>query len=84
MARVSPKYSNTEIMEYSTTLIIEIGFGENTLTRLKKIREAKIYPYPSLFNGNLILLNKGEEKKLKKRSVGEPLAKSQLFPLVIL
>ena len=31
LARVYPKYSNNEIGVYSTILIIEIGFGENTL-----------------------------------------------------
>ena len=36
MARVSPKYSSTEIVEYSTILIIEIGFGENTLSEKRK------------------------------------------------
>ena len=34
LARVSPKYPNTEIVEYSTILIIQIGFGENTLTKI--------------------------------------------------
>ena len=36
-ARVSPKYFNTEIVEYYTILIIEIVFGENT--KKKKTRE---------------------------------------------
>ena len=40
MARVSSKYSNTKIVEYSTILIIEFGFGENTLTE-KNIRGVK-------------------------------------------
>ena len=33
LVRVSSKYLNTEILEYSTILIIEIGFSENTLTK---------------------------------------------------
>ena len=41
LARVSPKYSNTEIVEYSTILIIEIVFGENTLPKFEKTREVR-------------------------------------------
>ena len=36
LVRVSSKYSNTKIVEYSTILIIEIGFGENTLSEKNK------------------------------------------------
>ena len=35
LARVSRKYPNTEIVEYSKIMIIEIGFGKNTLTKPK-------------------------------------------------
>ena len=35
LERVSPKYLNTEIVEYHTIIIIEIGFGENTLIENK-------------------------------------------------
>ena len=37
--RVSPKYPNTEIVEYYTIMIIEIVFGDNTLS--EKFREVK-------------------------------------------
>ena len=47
------------MVEYSTILIIEIGFGKNMLTNLKKNIEAKIYPHSSLVSGNLSSLNKG-------------------------
>ena len=51
MARVSSKYSNNEIVEYSTILIIEFGFGKNTLTeernRIKDQRsEEEVYWQP--------------------------------------
>ena len=50
LARVSSKYPNTEIVEYSIILIIEIMVGENTLTKLKSQRNEeenkKIYPHP--------------------------------------
>ena len=54
------KNSNTEIMEYLTILIIEIGFGENILSNKK--REVKNDPYPSLSSGNPILLTKKTKK----------------------
>ena len=79
MARVSTKYSNTEIVEYSTILIIEVGFGENTLTIKIKIREVKIYRYPRFSSNNPILLTKETKKEI---SVGYPLAKFWLFPSV--
>ena len=56
LARMSLKYSNTKIVEYFKILIIEIGFGENTLT--KKVRKVKIYPHPILSTGNPITPNK--------------------------
>ena len=58
MAGVSLKGPNTEIVEYSIILIIEIGFGENTLTRIIKIREAKINPQPRFSSENLIPFSK--------------------------
>ena len=64
-------------MEYSTILIIEIVFVENTLT---KTREVKIYPQPILSSDNLIPLTK--ETKKKEISVGETLEKFWLFPSV--
>ena len=49
LARVSSKYSNTEIVEYSKILSIEIGFGENTITKnLKKQRSKNLYT-PQIF-----------------------------------
>ena len=42
-------------------MVIEVGFSENTLTKLKiKIIEAKVYPHPRFSSDNLIPLNKGE------------------------
>ena len=63
LARMSLKYSNTKIVEYSTILIIEIGFSENTKNKIKT-REAKIYPQPRLSSGNLNTLNKKTKKKI--------------------
>ena len=62
MDRVSPKYPNIEIVEYSTILIIEIEFDKNTLEK-KKPREMKIYPHSSLSSGHPILLTKETKKK---------------------
>ena len=42
LARVSSKYPNTKILEYSTMMIIEIVFGENTLIKSKNQRRGKI------------------------------------------
>ena len=39
LARVSSKYENTETVEYSTILIIEIVFGENILTKSNKLQK---------------------------------------------
>ena len=71
LAWVSSKYSNTEIMEFLTILIIYIGFRENNLT--KQIREVKIYPHHRLSSGNLILLTKETKKRAQW---GNPLQKS--------
>ena len=77
MARVSSKIPSTQIVEYSTILIIEIGFTEDILTKKnKKIREIKIYQHPSLSSGNLSPLIKETKKEI---SVGEPLAKFRFF-----
>ena len=87
MARISPKYSKTEIVEYSTILIIEIGLAKHSNKirirkgKNKKIREVKIYPYPSLSSGNPILFTKETELKIEI-SVGEPLAKFWLLSSV--
>ena len=64
MVRMFSKYSNTEIVEYSTILIIEIGFGENTLTEKIKIREVKIYPHTRFSSDNLRMLTKETKKEL--------------------
>ena len=54
MARVFLKFSNTKIVEYSTILIIEFGFGGNTLTE----KEKKIRGMKRKYSGNPILLTK--------------------------
>ena len=80
MARVSSECSSTEIVEYSTILIIEFGFDKITLTEEgnKNIKGAKRNS-----SGNPILLIKEIKSKRKKgSSVGEPLAKFWLFPSV--
>ena len=38
LARISSKYSNTEILEYSTIMIHEIVFDKNTLTKKRNQR----------------------------------------------
>ena len=57
------KYPNSHIVEYFTILIIEIGFGENILTkkgRKIKNQRVKIYPHPNLSSGNPIESNQIE------------------------
>ena len=79
LSMVSSKYSNTETVEYSTIMIIEFGFGENTLSeKNKNIRGVKRKSI-----GNPILLTKEIKNKSKKSSsVVEPLEKFPLFPSV--
>ena len=67
------------MVEYSTILIIEIGFGKNMLTNLKKNIEAKIYPHSSLVSGNLSSLNKGRVWGGGEFSGGTP-CKILVFP----
>ena len=88
MARVSPKYSNTEIMEFSTIPIIEIGFGKNSLTKKKgeNPREVKISPHPRLSSGNSITPTKETKKKRDQwgntfQSSGCSLQLVELIPL---
>ena len=49
LARVSLKYSNTDVVGYSAILIIEIVSGEKTITKFKNQRreQKKNYSYPS-------------------------------------
>ena len=77
MARVSSKYSNTEIVEYYTIIIIEYRFGENTLAEKKMIGAKR------KSSANPILLTKEIKNKRKKElKNGEPLVKLRLFPSV--
>ena len=70
---VSSKYSNTKIVEYSMILIIDIMFGDNTLTKSKnQRREQKKIKYIHT-PANIVATWSNWPKK--KISVGEPLVK---------
>ena len=78
MAWVSSKYSITKIVEYSTILIIEVGFGENTITERKKDQwsEDKVDWQPDYIN------KRNKNQRIIWISVVKALAKFQLFPSI--
>ena len=75
LARVSPKYSSTEIVEYSTILIIEIGFGKNTLTQKKSENWKYIHTPACLVATRIRQPNKPEKRALW----GKPLHNSGCY-----
>ena len=63
LSRVSLKYPNTEIVEYSTVMIIEIEFDENTLTKNKPPTDKWTYNHSPAF---LVATQSRWPKKPKK------------------
>ena len=86
MARVSSKYSNTEIVEYFTILIIEIGFGKNVITGgERKPKKGKYIHTPvwlvcSKLKPDFVDQKKKGKKEKKKSLVGESLCKILVVP----
>ena len=83
MARVSSKYSNTEILKYSTILIIEIGFGKNIITSKQKQGGGQRSEHPIFSSKNLIPLTKEHPPYKKISQWGNPLQNTDYsVPLV--